>query len=75
MAPEDLSKKRAQTIYRLLMEYREQGRNLIDIFLQLPSKKDYPDYYQVITDPIDMTIIDQNIKDGKVRNDWQINKI
>ena len=42
------------------------GRHLIDIFITLPSKKDYPDYYQVITDPIDMQIIEQNIRDGKV---------
>lgn len=33
----------------------------------LPSKKDYPDYYQVISEPIDMTMIEAKIKADKVR--------
>ena len=39
---------------------------MIDIFLTLPDKKEYPDYYQVISDPIDMEMIEQNINTGKV---------
>ena len=32
----------------------------------LPSKKDYPDYHKVITDPIDMSMIENKIKGDKV---------
>jgi hypothetical protein len=41
-------------------------RPLREIFMTLPSKKDYPDYYKVISEPIDMTIIDGKIKGGMV---------
>ena len=44
------------------------GRSLIVIFMSLPSKKEYPDYYQVISEPIDMSIIEHKIKQDKVRN-------
>jgi protein polybromo-1 len=42
------------------------GRHLRAMFMGLPSKKDYPDYYQVIMEPIDMTMIDAKIKADKV---------
>ena len=42
------------------------GRSLIDIFVMLPSRKEYPDYYQVISEPIDMTMIETKIKSDKV---------
>lgn len=32
----------------------------------LPSRKDYPDYYQVIMEPIDLTIIETKLKTDKV---------
>jgi protein polybromo-1 len=35
--------------------------------MQLPSKKEYPDYYDIITNPIDMSMIEQKIKGGMVR--------
>ena len=40
---------------------------LRSIFIGLPSRIDYPDYYRVITNPIDITMIEVNIKDDKVR--------
>ena len=43
-----------------------EGRNLADIFRTLPSKKDYPNYYKVITEPIDLGIIENSIKADKV---------
>ena len=41
-------------------------RPLRDIFMTLPSKRDYPDYYTVISEPIDLTIIEGKIKGGLV---------
>ena len=42
------------------------GRELILIFLELPPKKIYPDYYQVIAKPIDMGMIEAKIKNRQV---------
>ena len=39
---------------------------MADAFLTLPLKKDYPDYFQVISEPIDMTVIETKIKADKV---------
>jgi protein polybromo-1 len=33
---------------------KKQGRQLSLIFLKLPSKHDYPDYYDIIKRPIDL---------------------
>jgi hypothetical protein len=33
--------------------------------MQLPSRKELPDYYKVISRPIDLNKIRKNIKDGK----------
>ncbi|KAH3817117.1 hypothetical protein DPMN_118646 [Dreissena polymorpha] len=33
--------------------------------MYLPMKKDYPDYYKVITDPIDLSTIETKIKGNK----------
>ncbi|UYV65948.1 PBRM1, partial [Cordylochernes scorpioides] len=43
----------------------DAGRNLITMFMEKPLKKDYPDYYEVITNPIDMKIIEHSIKADK----------
>ncbi|KAJ3090067.1 hypothetical protein HK102_004777 [Quaeritorhiza haematococci] len=41
---------------------RDHGDHLIsELFLKLPSKKEYPDYYQVITNPIAINIIQGKI--------------
>lgn len=66
LPPDELAKKRVNGLYKTLMEYQVDNRNIIDIFVNLPSKKDYPDYYTVITDPIDMATIEVNLKEGKV---------
>lgn len=34
----------------------------MSLFMEKPSKKAYPDYYEVIQHPIDMNTIEQNIK-------------
>lgn len=42
----------------------DDGRPYCTVFQLLPSKIDYPDYYQVITEPIDLKIIGTKIKNG-----------
>ncbi|XP_033330937.1 histone-lysine N-methyltransferase ash1 isoform X1 [Megalopta genalis] len=42
----------------------ENGQLLCSPFITLPSKRKLPDYYEKITDPIDLTTIDQCIGTG-----------
>jgi hypothetical protein len=37
--------------------------------MQLPLKRDYPDYYQVITNPIDLSMIEAKLRADKVSYD------
>lgn len=49
----------------LLFQYFKQdseGRMLSEMFLELPDKKEYPDYYKVILNPIDMEMICERIE-------------
>eukprot|EP01090_Pellita_catalonica_P003899 TRINITY_DN135_c0_g1_i2.p1 TRINITY_DN135_c0_g1~~TRINITY_DN135_c0_g1_i2.p1 ORF type:complete len:445 (+),score=87.05 TRINITY_DN135_c0_g1_i2:94-1428(+) len=43
------------------------GRQRSSIFLHLPSKDEYPDYYKVIKKPIDMTMIKRKIDEDKYK--------
>ncbi|VDO93281.1 unnamed protein product [Soboliphyme baturini] len=43
----------------------EDGRWLAEAFVEKPSKKMYPDYYQVIPEPIDLKMIRSNIDNDK----------
>lgn len=42
------------------------------MFMEKPSKKLYPDYYQVIAEPIDMLAIEANIKAEKYQNENEL---
>ncbi|KAJ8960513.1 hypothetical protein NQ318_013797 [Aromia moschata] len=56
--------KNLKTMYEAIRDYREPkaNRQLSLIFMKLPSKIDYPDYYEVISNPIDMERISQRLK-------------
>ena len=41
------------------------GRSRITLFLEKPSRKDYPDYYRLILEPVDMKIIDKKLRTDK----------
>ncbi|KDR13022.1 hypothetical protein L798_13230, partial [Zootermopsis nevadensis] len=45
----------------------ERGEMLASSFLTLPSKRKFPQYYQRITDPIDLCTLEQNIVTGFYR--------
>ncbi|XP_060724127.1 polybromo 1, like isoform X1 [Tachysurus vachellii] len=57
-------KNRMKALYAAVTEAREAGtgRRLCDLFMVKPSKKDYPDYYQVIFEPMDLRTIESNIR-------------
>uniref|UniRef100_A0A1Q3F0S5 Putative chromatin remodeling complex rsc subunit rsc1/polybromo n=1 Tax=Culex tarsalis TaxID=7177 RepID=A0A1Q3F0S5_CULTA len=55
-------KKKLISLHDYLLEYTVGGRQPMALFIEKPSKKLYPDYYQVIQHPIDMQTIEANIK-------------
>ncbi|XP_071960980.1 protein polybromo-1-like isoform X2 [Antedon mediterranea] len=56
-------KQRMLQLCDKLAKYQDEtGRYPIELFLEKPSKKLYPDYYQVITEPIDLTTIRNDIE-------------
>ncbi|KAM8868716.1 protein polybromo-1-like isoform 1-T3 [Synchiropus picturatus] len=61
-----VKKNRMKALYAVVIDAREPGTNrrLCDLFMVKPSKKDYPDYYKVILEPMDLKTIDHNIRSG-----------
>lgn len=47
------------------LSFKVGGRLPMTLFMEKPSKKLYPDYYEVIQHPIDLTTIENNIKNDK----------
>lgn len=60
-----LLKKKLLGLQKFLSEYTLNGRRLMALFMEKPSKKLYPDYYDIIQHPIDMNTIEHNIKADK----------
>ena len=59
-------RKRLRALYRSLTDYVcDDGRQPTLVFMEKPSKKLYPDYYRIISEPIDMMTIEANIKHDK----------
>uniref|UniRef100_A0A3Q3GZM9 Protein polybromo-1 n=1 Tax=Kryptolebias marmoratus TaxID=37003 RepID=A0A3Q3GZM9_KRYMA len=60
-------KNRMKALLVAVTEAREAGtgRRLCDLFMVKPSKKDYPDYYKVILEPMDLRTIEHNIRSDK----------
>uniref|UniRef100_A0A673AER6 Protein polybromo-1 n=1 Tax=Sphaeramia orbicularis TaxID=375764 RepID=A0A673AER6_9TELE len=60
----NVKKNRMKALYAAVTEAREAGTNrrLCDLFMVKPSKKDYPDYYKVILEPMDLKTIEHNIR-------------
>lgn len=59
-------------LFAAVTEAREAGtgRRLCDLFMVKPSKKDYPDYYKVILEPMDLRTIEHNIRSDKYMTEY-----
>ncbi|KAM6981029.1 protein polybromo-1-like [Aplochiton taeniatus] len=57
-------KHRMKALFSVVIEAREAGtgRRLCDLFMVKPSKKDYPDYYKIILEPMDLKTLEHNIR-------------
>ncbi|CAL8336920.1 unnamed protein product [Lota lota] len=67
MYKKNTKKNRMRTLFIAVTEAREPatGRRLCDLFMVKPSKKDYPDYYKVILEPMDLRTVEHNIRNDK----------
>ncbi|XP_036286806.1 protein polybromo-1 isoform X16 [Pipistrellus kuhlii] len=63
----NIRKQRMKILFNVVLEAREPGtgRRLCDLFMVKPSKKDYPDYYKIILEPMDLKTIEHNIRNDK----------
>merc|ERR1711976_417728 len=58
--------KNMRKLMEIVIQYEDQdGRVLSDPFMKLPTRKELPDYYEVIRKPVDITKILTKIEDGK----------
>uniref|UniRef100_A0A1A7YK83 Protein polybromo-1 n=1 Tax=Iconisemion striatum TaxID=60296 RepID=A0A1A7YK83_9TELE len=63
----NVKKNRMKALYAAVTEAREVGssRRLCELFMVKPSKKDYPDYYNVILEPVDLKTIECNVRNER----------
>lgn len=67
MVPLHLQK--LKTLYDTIKDYHDtKGRQLSLIFMKLPNKNEYPDYYEVIKQPIHMEKIAATLKNNGYEN-------
>ncbi|MCP9264780.1 ATP-dependent helicase brm [Dirofilaria immitis] len=53
-------------LYEALIKYKtSSGKELAAAFEQLPSRRELPDYYEIIEKPMDLNKVKRKIKDGK----------
>merc|ERR1712168_1238454 len=58
--------KKMKKLLEVVMQYEDSdGRVLSEPFYKLPSRKELPDYYEVIRKPVDIAKIQQRIDDEK----------
>ncbi|XP_053326173.1 protein polybromo-1 [Spea bombifrons] len=63
----NIRRQRMKILFNAVLESREPGtgRRLCELFMFKPSKKDYPDYYKIILEPMDLKTIEHNIRTDK----------
>ncbi|XP_067949121.1 probable global transcription activator SNF2L2 [Watersipora subatra] len=65
--PPEVTKQFKKLLHTVLQHEESEGRVLSDPFYQLPSRRELPDYYEVIKKPMDFKKIRRNIKIHKYR--------
>ena len=60
-----------KTLFSAVIDAKEvgTGRRLCELFMVKPFKKDYPDYYKVILEPMDLKTIEHNIRSERYANE------
>ncbi|XP_075062877.1 SWI/SNF-related matrix-associated actin-dependent regulator of chromatin subfamily A member 4 isoform X2 [Mixophyes fleayi] len=67
--PPNLTKK-MKKIVDAVIKYKDSGsgRQLSEVFIQLPSRKELPEYYELIRKPVDFRKIKERIRNHKYRS-------
>ena len=66
-------KERCKLLYRAIRDYvNDEGRQLSTVFTELPSRKLYPDYYEIIDSPIDLAKIESKIRSDQYDTESEI---
>merc|ERR1712051_1117817 len=61
--------KKMRKLMEIVIRYKdEDGRVLSEPFMKLPTRKELPDYYEVIRRPVDISKILAKIEDGKIED-------
>ncbi len=61
--------KKMRKLLDIVIAYEDQdGRLLSEPFMKLPTRKELPDYYEVIRKPVDISKMLTKINDGKVQS-------
>lgn len=61
--------QKLKTMYDTIKDYHDaKGRQLSLIFMKLPNKNEYPDYYEVIKQPMNMEKIAATLKNNGYEN-------
>uniref|UniRef100_A0A9J7Z003 SWI/SNF related BAF chromatin remodeling complex subunit ATPase 2 n=1 Tax=Cyprinus carpio carpio TaxID=630221 RepID=A0A9J7Z003_CYPCA len=66
--------KQMNAIVDTVINYRDRtqleisGRQLSEVFVQLPSRKELPEYYELITKPVDFKKIKERVRNHKYRS-------
>lgn len=63
------AKEDIQKVIDILVSYQDSdGRILSSPFMKLPTRKELPDYYQVIRRPLDFHKIERSLQEGKYKS-------
>uniref|UniRef100_A0A8C2F8E0 SWI/SNF related, matrix associated, actin dependent regulator of chromatin, subfamily a, member 4a n=1 Tax=Cyprinus carpio TaxID=7962 RepID=A0A8C2F8E0_CYPCA len=65
--PPTLTKKMKKIVDAVIKYKDGNGRQLSNVFIQLPSRKELPEYYELIRKPVDFRKIKERIKSHKYR--------
>ncbi|XP_051785503.1 probable global transcription activator SNF2L2 isoform X3 [Erpetoichthys calabaricus] len=61
--------KQMNAIVETVINYKDSsGRQLSEVFIQLPSRKELPEYYELIRKPVDFKKIKERVRNHKYRS-------
>ena len=71
--PSEQLRKRQKILYSSILQWTDAGEaRPIDMFMVKPSKKIFPDYYDIIAEPIDMKTISARIRAEHYRTEEEL---
>ncbi|TGZ75143.1 hypothetical protein CRM22_000544 [Opisthorchis felineus] len=61
--------KKLRRLLDIIIDYKDKDQRILsEPFMKLPTRKELPDYYEVIKKPMDFHRIKQRVRDGKYRS-------